>query len=105
MEEHTSEEPEPLSAEEIVTLLRSDSGEDRNRALAELYPEGGGAMLFQITPLVAHAAWTPEVDAGRMFTTLLQMAQQLGRNLGMQLQWVRGQEDPNRIVIPGGHHG
>jgi hypothetical protein len=90
--------PAELTDSDIVTMLRSDNPEDRRIALGQLFPDGG-AVMVSMGPKGSAISASATVDAGRMFGGVLYLAQQLGKPLGLQLNWVQPPEDPSKIVV------
>lgn len=86
---------------EIVAGLRSEVPEERQKALDALYPDvigSGGALLIRSRATQAETSSTRGVNAGRMFITMLQLAQLFGAHLGLQLGWVQKPEDGGKIL-------
>ncbi len=98
-----SEPDFPLDADDIIEDLRSDDADDRTEALNALFPNCGGAILVHVKDLNQTVVTaSTECDASRSFAALLYLAQQFGKHLGLQLQWVPEPEDRTKLVIPNG---
>ena len=83
--------------------LLSENPKERNAALAELVG-GRDAVLLIVdkgSTQLAHTTLTPTVLAS-LFTSLVWAAQELGRNLGLQLSWVSTPARDDEIVVPRG---
>lgn len=79
---------------DIVTGLRSLDGAKRAKALEALCGINGGVLIISGVKNQLIAA-TPNLNAGWTFPTVLFLAQQLGRAMGLHLNWV---PDPAQIA-------
>lgn len=83
---------------DIVCGLRSPDPARRAKALEALCGVNGGLFIMStvreqwITP-------TSNLMAGRVFPVVLMIAQQLGRALGLRLDWVPDQQRQQGLVI------
>jgi hypothetical protein len=94
----------PRSDTEIVTALRGDDPVMRKLALEELFPLTNGALLINALRDGNQITATDKLDAPRCFGAILYVAVQLGRFLGMELNWTapnRNSEQPGIEVVPG----
>lgn len=82
------------SADKLVEMLRSDDPKHRQAALEEIYPDHHGVVLIELAPGKRSIATTQKcADVGGMFTTLVYSAQQYGKALGLNLNWIQDQEE------------
>lgn len=88
----------------LVAQLQSKEGKDRQEALRAVYP-GQLALLITSSP-AGEIRWegTPQTlpEQERLFFALLLCAQDVGRALGLDLNWVRTQQGPPgpQLLVP-----
>lgn len=104
-EEPTEQAPQRgMTAEEIVEGLRGLDADARAAAINALFPPADGSaggLVIHVGTVSAHYACTSLVDTGRMFNVLLQVCEQFGTMMGMELNWTQKQ-DPGKIIVARG---
>jgi hypothetical protein len=91
-----------LTDTDIVAGLRSEDPNRRRYALDRLFPNEG-ATLITCRAMSTAVSTSSKIDASRMFVGLLFVAQQLGKVVGLQLNWAQDhQSDAGKIIVPGG---
>lgn len=99
-----SDEPKtkPITDTDIVAGLRSDDPKRRQVALDALTagPGSFGAIFVHAQAMQSAVSSTSTLDAGRLFTAMLFLAQQLGAQVGLQLGWVPRQPGKDEIIVP-----
>lgn len=91
-----------MTAEEIVAGLRNDQPAVRTKALEALFPEEHGALLVRVRAQVVSLTATSTIDADRAFVGALQLAERLGKHLGLRLGWVPDPDQDNKLVVAPG---
>ena len=92
-------EKEELTAFDIVDLLQSEDGNDRTKALNELYPGVTASLVTVNQAGEIGMATAGDSDVFKLWTALCWAAAYLGNKLGMALQWGPKQVDDKKIVI------
>lgn len=95
----------PKTDAEIVTALKSHDPDVRKLALQALFPLTKGAVLINSTKDGNEITATDNLDASRVFGAILYVAIQLGKFMGMELNWIAHpgqQQQPGIEVVPEG---
>lgn len=85
---------------ELIAALKGADAEQRQKALQQLFPLGNALLLEARADGSNVIVAADPVELARIWTVLLLIAQNMGRALGMQLQWVQDQNQKPRILVP-----
>jgi hypothetical protein len=92
-----------LTPFDIVELLKSPDGNERAKALDWLYPGEPVALVMHYPKSAQHGlATTKSAHLAGLFTALCFSCQQIGKALGMHLDWVKKRDDQKIVVVTGG---
>jgi len=94
----------PRTDTDIVAGLKSDDPDVRKLALEALFPLTKGAVLVNTLKDGNAITATDNLDAPRVFGAVLYLAVQLGRFLGMDLNWIAANpnaKEPGIEVVSG----
>ena len=94
----------PISAEQIVAMLKSPDHKERGKAMDELYPGGTASLVIVTDADKARAnfsmASTQSSNVAHLFTAFTWAGCELGKALNMSLNWTKDPEERNdRIVV------
>ncbi len=93
---------DPPSPEDLVKMLRSKDATTVAKALEEIFPEKTVTMVKVDGGQISMAS-TARPELVSLFTGLCWASQQIGKGVGMSLNWVADPKDQQKIIVsPGG---